>query len=349
ELAAMVSKEIPKVVAGTFGALSSFAASDEDKIIQNLAPLLESYRLLEQGNIQDALPFLEIVRSNGFKEYGDGDETKGRDRFLKGLEWVKSQAKEIERLHKEAKLLLREGKESEAAPKIQEANGIADNVQKTFFDGLPNGLMDAHRLLKMDARFRMSRANLAILALMKKEIQSSRSSKVEEYTNTWSVAWRSIPYGIKAVIGSHESKFDDINAETAKSLDLVDEIERKIDRGEAESIREALQQIQDQGSDPLKTSAREFDESCGPILKGLIQYVGDAKPNEGVEQALLMGAKTFSGFLANEEITSTIYGIVQFYSRNSGNRKLAGENLKVEKMPTYVREQIEVQGPSPAL
>ncbi|MFO1464280.1 MAG: tetratricopeptide repeat protein [bacterium] len=344
KLAAMVYQEIPKLITESYGVLADFAKADPDENISRYAPLFESSRLLAQGKLQEALPFLEAVRGNGFKQYGGGDEAKGRDRFLKEMGEVRSLAENMKKLGLEAQALFRENRDGEANIKVQQNNEIADKIQN-YFDSLPEGLLEAHRILSLDGNNHMRRANLAILALLRGEIQKARAALVEEYTGTWAVAWRSVGYGVKALVGSDSSKFDDINAETAKRLDLVDAVEGKIHRGEASSVKEALAQIQANGSDELKASAKELADQGSPLLAGLIQYAGEAEPNAAMERALLDGTKPLRVFHLQDEALSSMYAIILLCSRDAENRKIAETELEEDRLPAYVKEQTEEPSP----
>lgn len=344
EMTKVVSREIPKIVTETFAVLARFAKADKDENISRYAPLFESYRLLGEGKLQEAMPFLEQVRSNGFKQYGGGDEAKGRDLFLKNLESAKSLEKDLKKLGDEIQSLVKENKTEEAKAKAQAADKIVGEMQR-FLLTLPEGLMDAHTLLSIDEKSRQRRVNLAVVALWKEQIQAWRSSQVEEYTGTWSVAWRAIPYGVKGIFGSDSSKFDDINAETSKKMDLASDVEKRLNRGEAASVKEALEQIQAHGSDEMKAGAKEMLEDSNPLLKGLISYVSETKPNDALEETLMNGAKSFTMFSSYDKLTSSIYAIVNLYSRNPDHKKAAKDLLKEDNLPIYVREQTEEPPP----
>jgi len=315
-----VNSEIPKIISETYGMLARFAKEDKDEKIKNLAPMYEAYQLLALGKTEEAMPFLETVRSNGFKEYGGGDEAKGKEKLKQTVESLKK---------------LQDEKDP---AKVQEGLKSLGEI--------PEGLIDADAILSAVEADRLKHSNLALVAAWKDKINEDFRATCDKYDGAWSVGWRAIPYGVKGVFwnifgdGHISSPFTDAADEAGKQRDLVGAVETKLSKGEAKTVKEALEQLRDKGSGDIQARAKAQLDDTG-FFSSVITYVSTpSSPGKVVDTSMMVGAAFLKGGKFTSGQSASLYALIQYQSRDADIKKSAGEGIDKDKLSYWVKQEL---------
>jgi hypothetical protein len=218
--AQLVRQEISKIIAGGFGMLVRFAAEDSDAEIKKLAPLFQAYQFLAEGKPEEALRPFQIVRSDGFKELGKGDEAKGEESLKKTFA-------EVEKL-------VQENRTQEAQERLA---------------GLPHGLGDAYGFLSMAEPKYLRRLNMGVLELWEQNTEDNWRAEREEANQGWGLV-SGVAGGILRLVWDQKTEFDDINEKSDHERDLIAEVRKRIENGHVNTVLEALTQIKDEADYP---------------------------------------------------------------------------------------------------
>ncbi len=318
--AKFIPEEIGRIVTQLYGVIARFAKADSDEAIKKIAPYYEALEAVTSNKPLDAVKPFEIVRSEGLKQLGAGDEAKGKEKLAE--------------LEKQAAQLTKEGKKEE--------------LQK-LLAALPLGLPVAMEFLKQYETDHLRRANLAALEAWDHHLSDEHSAEVEKETSAWN-AFIGGTFGLlyRGIAGK-KSVFDEINDKTAKERDLLWEVRKRIEKGEANTIQEALKLINDKGPEEMKPRAAELaaNSSKDPV-GALIAYTSQVKHDKAIEDGLLLLATEGKEVETRKHTAASLNAIIRFHTKDADNKKKADANYSSDLVDSDIVNLFKVAEYTPA-
>lgn len=300
--AELIPEKLGLLTKEIFGALARFAKADKDPALQRLAPLFEGYQALCEGKTDEAMKAFEAVREEGLKTLGDGDAEKG-EKVLQ------------ERMEKAAKALA--------------ANDPA-GAEKIYQEEIPPGLADAYIYLKQFDAQKTRMVSLVAIAAWEEDVDARHAAGAKEANGFWSMFGE-----FSDVVQGKQTDQDKLAIAARKELNLVHAVRDRLALGKANTLEEALKDVEatekgelkDQATALLAQVAKGEDPGILPLSK-VVEFTKQPKMSSEAAGTLMSYADSMGTFGGRPKMRTLLYAAVQIFSNDKAHQDKAAEALK---------------------
>lgn len=300
--AELIPEKLGLMTKEIFGVLARFAKADPDPALQRLAPLFEGYQALLEGNTEAAMKSFEVVREEGLKVLGEGDAEKG-EKILQ------------ERMEKAAKALA--------------ANDPA-GAEKIYQEEIPPGLADAYIYLKQFEAQKTRMVSLVATAAWEEDVNARHAEGAKKANGFWSMFGEFVD-----VVGGDPTEQDKLAIAARKELNLVHAVRDRLALGKANTLEEALKDVEatetgelkDQATAQLDQIAKGEDPGILPLSK-VVELTKKPKMSSDAAGTLMSFADSMGTFGGRPKMRTLLYAAVQSFSKDKEHQDRAASALK---------------------